>query len=402
MPQLGRISNISKSSTFTALRRFDVDWLRILALGLLIIYHCVVSFQPWAEHIMFIGNDQPLVELWFLMSMINIWRIPIVFMISGMGVRFAIERRDWKQLLQDRTIRILIPFIFGFFFICPIAIFVFKKANGVEFNLFFYAAPFSSLFSSLDHQVREVLLETKYVPNPGHLWFLANIFIYVLLFLPFMIYMKNHPNNFALRFLAALLRRPLGLYLMVLPLMAEAWLINPTNFSVYAMTMHGFWLGLVCFIMGFIFIALKDVFWQSVERSRMWSLMAAFILYLDRILFFQLKVEPNLLIAIESMCWMLAILGFGSLYLNKNSNRLAFFSRAVYPVYIIHIPVQFCISYYLLPLSLSAGLKLILLLVGTFSVSLLVYEYIITRFQLIQPLFGIKLTGGQYQPNQKQ
>jgi hypothetical protein len=34
-----------------------------------------------------------------------------------MGVRFAMQRRDWKQLLKDRTIRILIPFIFGFFFI---------------------------------------------------------------------------------------------------------------------------------------------------------------------------------------------------------------------------------------------------------------------------------------------
>jgi len=58
------------------------------------------------------------------MALINIWWIPIQFIISGMGVCFAMQRRDWKQLLKDRTIRILIPFIFGIFFVCPISVYI--------------------------------------------------------------------------------------------------------------------------------------------------------------------------------------------------------------------------------------------------------------------------------------
>ncbi|SVE25169.1 uncharacterized protein METZ01_LOCUS478023, partial [marine metagenome] len=60
------------------MRRYDVDWLRVLALGLLVIYHAVVSFQPWGHFIAFPVNKDPLEGLWILMALINIWRIPIL------------------------------------------------------------------------------------------------------------------------------------------------------------------------------------------------------------------------------------------------------------------------------------------------------------------------------------
>ena len=92
-------------------RRYDVDWLRTLAMALLIVYHVVLCFQPWAALTGFPQNNPTLEGVWPFMAMINIWRIPILFLVSGMGVRFAMERRDWKQLLKDRTLRILIPLL---------------------------------------------------------------------------------------------------------------------------------------------------------------------------------------------------------------------------------------------------------------------------------------------------
>jgi peptidoglycan/LPS O-acetylase OafA/YrhL len=59
-------------------------------------------------------------------------------------------------------------------------------------------------------------------------------------------------------------------------------------------------------------------------------------------------------------------------------------------VYIVHLPVQFTTAYFLLPLPLPAYLKLILLLVGTFGVSVLLYEYVLRRLKWIRPLFGMK------------
>ena len=94
------------------------------------------------------------------------------------------------------------------------------------------------------------------------------------------------------------------------------------------------------------------------------------------------------------MSWILAILGYGAVYLNKPSASLSYLSKAVYPVYIIHLPVQFGISYFLIPMSLPAYVKLFLLLVGTYTVSLLIYEFILRRLKWIRPLFGMKLSQG--------
>ncbi len=344
-------------------RRYDVDWLRTLAMGLLIIYHVAISFQPWAHKIFFPKNEQALEGLWKIMSLLNIWRIPILFLISGMGVRFAMERRNWKQLLKERTARILLPFIFGFFLICSINSYIAMKFYGWEI---------------------------AYLPNPGHLWFLGNIFLYVLLLLPLLIYLKNKPENALWRILAKIARRPWVLFLAALPLMAAAWLLDPDFFVLYVLTPHGFCLGMICFATGFIFISLKDLFWQAVENIRQVALAAASLLYLVRLFAFRLEDVPHLLVSCESMCWMLAILGYGSLYLNKPSARLAYFSKAVYPVYIIHMPVQHALSYYLLPLQMPPVFKLILLLAGTFGVSLLLYEYLLKRLKWVRPLFGMK------------
>ena len=135
-------------------------------------------------------------------------------------------------------------------------------------------------------------------------------------------------------------------------------------------------------------------FGLRVARIRWLSLAAASSLYLVRLFVFQLEHEPNALIAFESMCWMLAVLGFGSLYLNKPSRGLGYFSKAVYPVYIVHLPVQFAIAYFLLPTTLPPYSKLILLMAGTFGVSLLLYELLLRRLKWIRPLFGMKLNQG--------
>ena len=345
-------------------RRYDVDWIRTLALSLLIIYHVTVCFQPWARKYYYIQNGQLLNDLWIAMGMINVWRIPVLFMIAGMGASFSLERRDWKQFLAERSLRILLPYVFSFFTLCPIL---------AVFALHFYDLPMG------------------YYPNSGHLWFLANMIIYIVLLLPFLIYLKKRPDNLILGFFAKLLGRPWGVFIFVPATMLEAWLVNPHYYGDYVLNMHGLWLGLIFFIAGYIYASLGEIFWSAVQSVRWQALVAAFMLYLVRQIAFGLFGMPNPLIAVESMCWVLAVFGFGSLYLNKPSLNLSYFSKAVYPVYIVHLPVQFGLASLLLPLDLHAVIKLILLTAGTFGVSLLIYEYILKRIRWIRPLFGMKL-----------
>ena len=102
-------------------RRYDIDWVRILALGLMIAYHGLVFFQPWAGKLLFLQNNETLETLWrFPAEMINVWRIPILFVLSGMGVCFAMSHRNGYQLLIDRALRILLPLAAGSILICPL------------------------------------------------------------------------------------------------------------------------------------------------------------------------------------------------------------------------------------------------------------------------------------------
>ncbi|MEM9241245.1 MAG: acyltransferase family protein [Pseudomonadota bacterium] len=350
-------------------RRHDVDWLRVLALGLLIFFHAHLSFQSWASNILFIQNDEPFEHLWFTMKMLDIWRIPLLFLVSGMGVYFAMRNRDWKELLQERTQRILLPLIAGAFLICPISIF---------FSQLYYDQPIS------------------YEPNAGHLWFLANIFLYVLLLMPLFIYQKNNPDNGFTRIIDKILGYSWGLFLFPVPLMIETALVNPEHFSGYSTslrglpTAHGFWYGLVCFALGFLLVSRGDLFWRAVQRTRHGALAIASLLFLVRLLVYKLYEAPNILVAVESGFWLLAILGYGSLYLNKPSGLLSYLNKAVFPVYIVHLPLLFGLAYFLFPLNLPAIVKLVLLLAGTLTSSLLLYE-IFRRLLWLRPLFGMPI-----------
>ncbi|SVC86197.1 uncharacterized protein METZ01_LOCUS339051, partial [marine metagenome] len=121
------VMTTAQTTQNTSGRRHDVDARRVIALGLLILYHIAVAFQPWgADLVMFIENEQSLEWVWILMMIINIWRIPILFVVSGMGARFAMERRDWSNLLSDRALRIFVPLLFGMLFIVPFNFIIFN------------------------------------------------------------------------------------------------------------------------------------------------------------------------------------------------------------------------------------------------------------------------------------
>ncbi len=345
-------------------RRHDVDWLRTLALGLLILFHILLSFQSWAASSGFPQNDDLLEELVPFISMLSVWRIPLLFLISGMGVRFALERRDWKQLLRDRTVRILFPFLFGTYLLGSILLFGLPSLGW----------------------------DADFMPNFGHLWFLLNIFLYVVWLLSLLVFLKDHPDSGFLRFLSRVIRWPLGLFLFALPLMIEAWLVDPEYFGLYVDNVHGWLLGLLCFFMGFAFISTQEVFWPAVVKIRWPATIVAASLFSVRLFVFELEEVLPWLTALESTSWMLAAIGFGASYLNQPSRTLGYLSQAVYPVYILHLPIQFFLAYFLLPLPISAYLKLTLLLAGTFGVCFLLYEYFLKRLKWIRPLFGMKLT----------
>ncbi len=343
-------------------RRYDIDWVRVIAIGLLLVYHVAITFQPWGIMIGFISNDTSWGSLWTPMTMLNVWRIPLLFYISGMGVYFALQNRNWKQLLRERTGRILVPFIFGALVIVPIHVYLWQR---------YYA------------------MGTGYRPDPGHLWFLGNIFIYIVIMLPLLFFLKKHENGCFARWLKSMFRTPLGLLPIFAAFVAEVLIIDPRPYELYAMTWHGFFLGLVAFISGFLFVFSGEIFWNMLLRWRWLFIAAAVALYVSRVTYFNFNA-PGFLLALESNCWILSIFAFGHRYLNRPGRVLQYLSAAAYPVYIMHMIFLYLGAVLLFPLSIVAPAKFTLVLLFTTAGCFMFYELVVRRIKLARILFGLQ------------
>ncbi|QCK17066.1 acyltransferase [Mangrovivirga cuniculi] len=343
-------------------RRYDIDWLRVIAIGLLLIYHIAIIFQPWAMFIGFIRSNELMEELWVPMTMLNVWRIPLLFYVSGMGVYFAMRKRNWQTLFLERTRRILMPLIFGIIAIVPLHIYIFQR---------YYNLP-------LD-----------YMPGPAHLWFLGNIFAYVLLLTPILFFLKKREKGTIHKKLQGLFNNPIGPLLISAFFVLEVILVKPVLFEMYAETWHGFFIGFLAFFFGYLFVYIGNRFWKTVLKWRWLYLAIAMVLYGVRLFVYNLNGLHELT-AIESNCWILTVFGFGYKYLNKPGKILTYLSQASYPVYIIHMVLLYAGSALILPLAIPVYFKFILMVLFTGIGCYLIYEFIIRRVGFLRPLFGLK------------
>jgi glucans biosynthesis protein C len=343
-------------------RRYDIDWLRVIAIGLLLIYHVAIGFQPWGIMIGFITNEESWSSLWLPMAMLNIWRIPFLFFVSGMGVYFAMQQRNWRELLKERAVRILLPYVFGTFCIFPISV---------------------ALWQYYNH------LEISYAYNPGHLWFLGNIFSYVLVLAPLLYYLKKHQDGTIVRGLRKLFSYPAGLLAITGVFVVEAYALKPFPYEMYAMTWHGFALGFLAFLSGFCLVLAGLPFWNMLLKWRWVFPVLAVAGFVIRVIL-GIKVPVYLLVT-ESHAWIFTCFAFGYRYLNRPGKALNYLSEAAYPVYILHMIFLYAGSVVIFPLQLPVQLKFALLLMITAAGCIGTFE-IIKRLKLLRPLFGLKFS----------
>ncbi|WP_452226832.1 acyltransferase family protein [Lacinutrix cladophorae] len=346
----------------TTERRYDIDWLRVIAIGLLLIYHIAIIFQPWAMFIGFIRSENVLEGLWKPMIMLNVWRIPLLFFVSGMGLYFAMKKRNWKQLLIERSKRILLPFVFGILAITPIHFLLFQEH---------YNIPLS------------------YFPHMGHLWFLGNIFVYVVVLSPVFFYLKKNENGKFKNVISKVMAYAIGPLSISAFFIIEISVVKPQLFEMYAKTWHGFFIGFLAFFFGFLFVYSGTTFWKTVSKWKWLYIALATILFVIRFTGFE-SISNMYITTVESNAWILGVFGMGYSYLNKPSALLNYLSAAVYPVYIIHMFVLYAGALLILPLELHPMLKFIGITVFTFIVCFLIYEFILKRVTILRPLFGLK------------
>ncbi|MEM1166251.1 MAG: acyltransferase [Planctomycetota bacterium] len=345
-------------------RRHEIDALRSIALVLLIVYHVFVAFQPFASWIMFIGSSESLQSAWFLGELFNSWRIPVLFLMSGITAGYLVQNRPVGTLVSGRLVRLVPPLLVTCVLIAPVTPALFQVFDGEP---------------------------VRYMPNPGHLWFVWNLVVYMVFAAPVFLYLRYRPGNLVMRWFSRL--SPYT-WVVVLPvvLMIVTTLLEPhisvDNFSVHFLR---FWNGFACFVAGAVLVSLGDRFWWGIRRVCHVSLPVALALYLMRMAEVGLGSEFAELAArtAESTSGMLAFLGYGSLAFARPSRVFGVLNRAVFAVYIVHMPVQQAVSLALVPAEMNAWVDFGVRVVLTIALSALIYAVVLRPVRWVHPFFGI-------------
>jgi glucans biosynthesis protein C len=368
------------------MRRYELDWLRVLVFGLLIFYHVGMFFVPWSFHI---KNNEVVEALTWPMIWLNQWRLPILFVISGMGTWYAFGQRSPGGFAWERVKRLFIPLVVGMLVVVPPQVYVERLAHGQFSGGYFSFWP-SQLFTG---------------PYPvgnfswHHLWFLPYLLTYSLLLIPVFTYVRRHPESRWVSRMQKLLSRP-----------AAFWPFVLLHYPVYSILRHFHpvthdfthdWFTHVqyflFFLFGFLLLSGGQGFWDHVHKWRKHNLIGgvvAFALYLALHELLEHTVAMhfirNFVKVLNIWLWIFAIFGWATVWLNKGGNRLKYANEAVYPFYILHQTVMLVLGYYLMDLPWSVATKFTLMVVGTFGISWCMYEVVIRRFGILKPLFGMK------------
>ena len=372
-------------------RRHDIDALRALAFGVLILYHCgmfYVAGEDWGWHL----KSTHLAE-WLQgpMLFVNRWRMDLIFLISGLSVHFLLRHTSTGRFVAQRSWRLLLPLVFGCLVVVPVQPYVQGIANGavepgyLRFlgDYFGHRAWPAEAFDGWEHSF-----------TWNHLWYLAYLWCYTLLFAALLPALRRLPNPFArLRgaWLLVLPSLPLLLYTFALqPFFEDTgdlihdWYRHAVYFTAF---LYGWWLG-----------ADRGV-WDELVRLRRRAVTGAVLLaaaYLTMV--FALPDDaPEWVVLVgrtlrNLYIWMAlcAILGWAKACLDRPFRWLPWANEAVYPWYVLHQSLILLIGYWILPLHLGPVSEPLLVIAGTVAGCWLLHEGVIRRLRWLRPCFGLK------------
>ncbi len=378
----------------TTTRRYDLDWLRIIAFSLLIFYHVGMFYVTWGWHVKSVYAS-PFAEP--LMQMVSPWRLALLFFISGVAIRFATDKADSiVRFARSRLARLGLPVLFGVYaWVMPQAYYQVRQSG--EFT--------GSMAAFYPDYVRIEQVFSTITPTWNHLWYLAYVLLYILVILPLLPWLRRIPETRAWHAISS--RAWVVVFLVILPFVAtETWLAPhyPTTHALvgdWANHAHRF----MIFVIGF-FVAKDLAFWRTVDRA--WRFAPALAVGAWLVLANGQAVADTLQPLLSGTplrflfsyvgtlyAWacMLTLLGFGQRFLNRESRALRYLTSAIFCYYVLHQTITVVAGYYLTELRLGAVPEAIALMAVTVLGCVAGYE-IVRRIPGVGILFGVRQVSG--------
>lgn len=376
-------------------RQYYLDWLRVLSIFLVFVYHSLRIFGNEGFHINNATAHASIDNLGIVLTSLG---MPLIFLVAGASAYFSLNKYTPGRYLKDRALRLLVPFAAGLLTHIPILVFL-ERVNHEQFSgtyLEFLPHYFDGLYG----------FGGNFAWMGLHLWFLMMLFVYTLISLPLLMGLRR---GHILEKIGQFLAKSGMIYLLAVPLVLLSVRLHPDTFGIRVFGGWNVFTYLLFVLYGFILVA-YDGLRVQIERDRWLSLAAAVALLmwgtaiwagggypaygtLRYLLFFTVQ-------SVGAWCGLLAIWGFSIRYLNFGTLGLYLANEAVLPFYVLHQTVLIIVGYFVVQWAIADWLKFIVIFAGSLGIIAGLYWFLIRPFNAMRFLFGMrsKVTGTQSLP----
>ena len=365
-------------------RFYDIDWLRVLGMCAIFLFHNARFFNDEGWHV---KNFELSFGMSVFVAILDHFIMPLFFVLSAFAIYYALKKRSNSEFMRERVIRLLIPLGVGIFTHIMLQVYIERITHGEFTGTFWQFIPqyFNGWYA----------FGGNFAWMGLHLWYLLMLFLFSWLMLSTFQRINRSPDFTAK--LASLVGRPLGPYLFIIPLFLIEFLVSLSPDTIGRRDFGG-WSPLtylVFFVIGYL-LATDERYRPAIEKVRFISLTLSLLTVLAA---YSLLAEMNvsgtnplylLVRATNSWCWLLTFMGFASRHLNFNNGFLKYANEAVLPFYILHQTVIVVIGYFIKDWQWAVFPKYLFLAATSFVMIMVLYEFIVKRVNILRYLFGMK------------
>lgn len=357
-------------------RRYELDWLRVIAILVLLFFHTGRIFDTELWHI---KNDETTYSFNYWLPFIATWRMPLLFFISGAGSYFSFRKFTSLQFVTERFKRLIIPLLFGIVVVLPPQVYYEHKA---EFN------SFQDVYRSI---LNFIPYHDGYL-NLYHLWFIWYLFIYSLLAIPVLAFLRSAQSDFFKNKILPFFYNPIILLAGPPILILITRLILLPEHEVRAH--FAFYMSF--FLFGLVYYCNSETR-ELIGKNRKYLLFASLLMLIPYFLSDGFRETSYSFSAVTIQAvfvgwfWVITLIAYGQHYLNHSHPWLTIINEGIYPFYILHQTVIVVVGYYIcqLPWGITAKYWSINVLTLVFCAAF--YLLCIRPFNFVRIPFGMKL-----------
>ncbi|CAB1058065.1 hypothetical protein D1BOALGB6SA_2821 [Olavius sp. associated proteobacterium Delta 1] len=381
-------------------RLYDVDWLRIIAILAVFLYHCSRFFDPEGWHLKNTAQSELLFVL--MRGLIWTWVMELFFLLSGVSTWYALRSKRAGAYIWERIKRLLIPlYTVGLFVLLPMQ-FYFELFTNKGYSGDFWQVIPLYLAGFKPPSISPSPFSLLPIPFPGHLWFLQYLFLISLMSLPLLLYLNSSQGRRWVARLAGWCDSRGGIFLFVIPL--SLVLLGLQGFFETQYSWGNLLWYAIFFVIGYMLAADKR-FTVSVRRHG-WICLVLWIVGFSSLglLVLVLGYDPypgkepfSLLFVLFQIIWSITswsavvfVLNMGARYLDTNHKFLAYGNEAVLPFYLFHQTIILCVGWYVIRWDMGILIKLLIIAGVSFPLIIILYELFVRRFNIVRFFFGMR------------